>query len=301
MYLEKVNFNGHSLKNKILNATSNHYKIYLITMDNSSDFSKSINAGVSAMSKLTGIPYIWNASEKRDVNAQMEILKNAINNDANAIMVAIIDPVKEAYLIEDAKSLGTNIIYIDTPANEKGIITLATDNYNAGITAGETMITELDNLGINNGSIGIVSVSLTTISTLERERGFQDAIKANGNFELLPTQYANQNIGLAEWYTQSFISSIPNLIGMFATNDNTTLGIAAGIEASPKTIVGIGFDLTPKIQEYINQGYLKAVMVQNPFTMGYLGMAETIASLEGYSTGPEFLNTGITVRNKYSY
>jgi ribose transport system substrate-binding protein len=68
-----------------------------------------------------------------------------------------------------------------------------------------------------------------------------------------------------------------------------------------QTVIGIGFDLTEQIQEYIDQGYLKAVMVQNPYTMGYLGMAQTIAALHGYSTGPEFLNTGIKVRTKYSH
>ena len=42
-------------------------------------------------------------------------------------------------------------------------------------------------------------------------------------------------------------------------------------------------------------------MVQNPFTMGYLGLAQTIAALKGYDTGSPFINTGITIRTKYSY
>jgi len=41
-------------------------------------------------------------------------------------------------------------------------------------------------------------------------------------------------------------------------------------------------------------------LVQNPFTMGYLGMAEAVAALRGFDTGPQLINTGVTVVNIYT-
>lgn len=278
-----------------------NYKIYLITMDKTIQFYQIVNQGVSDMSKLTNIDYIWDAPLKRDVDEQIAIIRNVAKNGADAIILAAIDPVKVSSAVEDAKALGVKVIYVDSPANEAGIVTLATDNYRAGVSAGESMISELDNSGIKSGSIGIVSVSLTTSTTLEREKGFRTAIEADGRFELLATKYSGNNRVIAQWSARSFLSDNPSLAGLFGTDEATTIAVGSAIQNTVQTVIGIGFDLTEKIQEYINQGYLKAVMVQNPYTMGYLGMAETIAAVKGYSTGPDFLNTGITVRTKYSY
>jgi ribose transport system substrate-binding protein len=161
------------------------------------------------------------------------------------------------------------------------------------------MLLELSNQGIQNGSIGIVSVSLTTATTMEREKGFRMALKEDGRFHVLNTKYTNDNKVIAQWSTRSFLSDHPDLAGLFGTDEANTTAIGNTLQHTLQMVVGIGFDLTDKIQEYINQGYLKAVMVQNPYTMGYLGMAETIAVLNGYSTGPNFLNTGITIKTKY--
>ena len=51
------------------------------------------------------------------------------------------------------------------------------------------------------------------------------------------------------------------------------------IKDSGKKIIGIGFDTSNTIESLINDGSLKAVMVQNPYTMGYLGMAQALAAL----------------------
>jgi ribose transport system substrate-binding protein len=39
-------------------------------------------------------------------------------------------------------------------------------------------------------------------------------------------------------------------------------------------------------------------IAQNPYTMGYLGMAEALAALKGYDTGPQFINTGVSIITK---
>jgi ribose transport system substrate-binding protein len=282
-------------------TTSKSYKIYLITMDKTIQYWYYIDKGVSDMSKLLGVTYIWDAPEKRDVDEQINIIKNAVKNDADALMIAVIDPVSESAVIEDAKALGVKIIYVDSPANEEGIVTLATDNYSAGITAGQTMIMELESIGFKNGSIGIVGSSLESKTTMDRQMGFRDAIEKDGRFTLLDTLYADQDKNLAQTMASSFITDHSDLVGIFSIDEITTIGIGNAIKSSNKNIVGIGFDITDEIQKFINQGYLKAVMVQSPYTMGYLGLAETIAALRGYDTGSPFINTGIKIRTVFSH
>jgi ribose transport system substrate-binding protein len=72
-------------------------------------------------------------------------------------------------------------------------------------------------------------------------------------------------------------------------------GIGNAIKADNNRIIGIGFDKSDKLLQLYNEGSLKALMVQNSYTMGYLGLAEAIAAITGNDTGPSYFNTGISV------
>ncbi len=275
------------------------YKIYYISKDKISQFWFIINQGINDMASLVGANFIWDAPEERSAEKQIEIITNAANNGANAMLIAALDPVKVSSAIQYAKSLGVKIIYLDTPAAEEGIITLATDDYSAGVTAGENMIIELAAAGLRQGTIGIVSDSIMSTNTRERVNGFRSVLAPNRNYRLLNTQFGPDTASALK-IADSYIANNPDLVGIFGTNEDTTIGVGYAISKSSTPIVGIGFDFPPETQKLIENGSLKAVMVQNPYTMGYLGMAETIAALKGFETGPPYLNTGVSVRTRYT-
>jgi ribose transport system substrate-binding protein len=284
----------------LISANSNvAYKIYLITIDRTSPLSNSIHHGVSDMSKLTGIDYIWDAPAQIDVDAQIQTLRNAIQNGANAIMLEVVDPVLECRAIEGAKALGVKIIYVNAPANEEGIITLATDNYQSGERAGQSMLYELRARGIKSGSIGIIAVNQTTPTTMAREKGFRSVMNTDGRFQILSSKYTNDNVVLSQWSAHSQILMYPDLVGLLGLSAATTLGVGRAIKISEKSLIGIGFETNKAIQALINHSYLQAVLLENPYTMGYLGMAETIAALSHFQTGPDFLDTGTSIKSNY--
>jgi ribose transport system substrate-binding protein len=292
------------IRNKYTNmlirpSTLENYIIYYISKDKTSQFWYIINQGIYDMASLVGANYIWDTPMERSVDKQIEIITNAANNGANAMLIAALDPVNVSSAIEYAKSLGVKIIYLDTPADEEGIITLATDNYSAGVTAGKNMVIELAAAGYRQGTIGIVSDSIMSTNTKERVNGFRSVLATNRNYKLLNTQFG-PGTSSAVIIADSYIANNPDLVGIFGTNEDTTIGVGYAISKSNLQIVGIGFDFPPETQKLIEDGSLKAVMVQNPYTMGYLGMAETIAALKGFETGPPYLNTGVSVRTKYT-
>ena len=84
-------------------------------------------------------------------------------------MLAANDPSAISQTVKNAKDKGVKIIYVDSPANEPAVTTLSTDNYNAGMIAGETMLEELKNAGITSGKIGIIGVNTATNSSMNRE------------------------------------------------------------------------------------------------------------------------------------
>jgi ribose transport system substrate-binding protein len=290
------------INNPAVTASSmDKYKIYLVTMDKTSHYWHIVDQGASDMAKLLGVTYQWEAPKERIVDEQINVIKKVIEDGADALLVAASDPVKVSGVIEDAKAANIKIIYVDAPANEEAIITFATDNYSAGVKAGNTMINELEAEGIKKGSIGIVGVTKENTTTVNREKGFRDAINANGNYKLLDTMYTDGIETEPLSVSEAFINQNSDLVGLFGTNETTTIGVGNAIKASNKKITGIGFDMTDEIRQLIKDRYLKAVMVQNPYTMGYLGMAEAVAALKALDTGPPYIDTGVSIKTEFSH
>ncbi len=281
-------------------VVSMNYKIYLITMDKSDQFWSFMDNGAREMAFMLGVTYVWDAPITRDVNKQIEIFNNAVAAGADAIMLAASDPLKISTSVEEAESKGVKIIYVDAPAFEKAIVTLATDNYVAGKIAGENMFYELDDAGFTNGSIGIIGVTPENRTTVNRDLGFRDYFNIFSKYQILDTIYTNGDSELAKQATKKYIRDNPNLVGIFSTNEGTTLGMGNALKESNTNIIGIGFDITETIRQMIRSDIIKAVLVQSPFTMGYLGMAEAIAALRELDTGSQFINTGVSVVNKYT-
>lgn len=280
--------------NHILNE---NYKIYLITMDKSDQFWMIMDNGAREMASMLGVTYEWDAPLTRDINNQIQIFYNAVAAGADAIMLAASDPLKISSAVEQAKAMGVKIIYVDAPAFEEAVITLATDNYTAGRIAGENMFYGLEEAGLTYGSIGIIGVTPENRTTINREIGFRDYFKLFVRYHILETIYTNGDPELAKQATETYIRNNPDLVGIFSTNEGSTLGMGYALRENDINIIGIGFDITATIQEMIRDNTIKATLVQNPFTMGYLGMAEAIAALRGFDTGPQIINTGVTVIN----
>jgi ribose transport system substrate-binding protein len=273
---------------------------YLIPHEFRSEFWQTLNRGVSDMANLLGGSYILKVPQYRDPQDQIKLIQEAVENGADVILLGSLDPDVVASAVEDAQSKGVKFIYVDAPGKVEATTTLATDNYQAGKIAAEKIISELESLGIRSGSIGLLGITPETITTSERERGFREAIVADNRYKLLESVYTKADTKLAEAAAKEYIESNQDVVGIFATNEENTVGLGNAIKDSSKNIVGIGFDLTKTIQDMIRAGYLNAVLVQNPYTMGYLGMAEAYAAAKGYSTGPKFINTGVSIVDKYT-
>lgn len=272
----------------------NTYKVYLITMDKKEQFAFDISKGAADMSELLGITYVWVGPEDRSAQEQANLISSAVSSGANAIMLVAIDPVEVAGAVKAAKDKGVKIVYVDAPSTEEAVTTLATDNYAAGKLAGETMLEELKAFGIQSGSIGIVGVTPLTITTTDREQGFRDVIEKDNRFKIIGTVYGESYPDNSQQVTENLIRQNDDLVGLFGTNEGSTIGVGNGIKNSGKKIIGIGFDYTEEIHRLLEEEILRAVFVQNPYTMGYLGMAEAYAALKGFDTGPSFFNTGVT-------
>ncbi|MDO4548832.1 MAG: substrate-binding domain-containing protein [Clostridia bacterium] len=269
-------------------------KIYLITMDLFDAHWVSVDEGCrAAVEELGGIDYVWTApTQGKDDAAQIECINNAYADGAEVILLASNGPDTQVATLQELYNEGVKIIYVDSPANFEGaLLTLATNNTNAGQIAGEQMIAALEAKGITEGKIGIVNVNAATASTAQREAGFRKAFEGK-NYEILEVQYSQGDATLSQEMANNFITE--GVVAIFGANEGCTVGTGNAIAANGNEIVGVGFDKSDAILNLVKDGSLLCTMAQNPYVMGYEGIKAAAAALEG-QTEFEDVDTGVSV------
>lgn len=274
------------------------YKVYLITMDQMDQHWVTVDGGCQeAVAELGNVEYTWLAPDVKDDVKQIECINNAVAGGADAILLAANGPDAVTSALEEAAAAGVEIIYVDSAAEYPGVVTFATDNEQAGVTAGEEMLAALTDAGVTEGKIGVVNVNAATASVVSREAGFRAAFDGT-DFEILETQYSEGDAAKSKDIAANYITE--GCVGIFGANEGCTVGTGNAIQESGDDIVGVGFDKSDTILSLITDGYLLCTMAQNPDVMGYEGMKAAVAALSGGYSGEALVDTGVSVLTKDS-
>jgi ribose transport system substrate-binding protein len=277
-------------------ADSGAIKVYLITMDKMDAYWNSIDAGCKqAISEIGAgkIEYLFDAPERKDNNAQINRIENAVANGADYILLAANDPEAQNGAIRAAADAGVKFVFVDAPASWSGALaTITTDNKAAGKTAGEQLLAKLTAAGVTSGNIGIVNVNAATASTALREEGFRSAFAGKG-YTLLETQYGEGDPTRSQEIAANYITQ--GVVGLFGCNEGSTVGIANAIREVGGKILGAGFDTGGSVLDLIDAGLLICTMAQNPGKMGYEGIKAAYTNSTGGTISSPNIDSGVTV------
>ena len=266
--------------------------VILITMDSTDQHWVSVDGGAQKAAEELGVTYQWMAPDKKDDAQQIERVNNAIAAGADAIMIAANGPDAVTAALKEAQAEGIKVVYVDSPANLEAEATFSTDNEAAGKTAGEEMLKALEAEGITEGKIGIVNVNASTDSALKREAGFRSAFEGT-DFELLETQYGEGDAAKSQDIADNYITE--GVVGIFGTNEGSTVGVGNAIKGNGGGIVGVGFDKSDAILSLIKDGSIVCAMAQNPDVMGYEGLKAAVAAVKGEEIPEKNVDTGVSV------
>jgi ribose transport system substrate-binding protein len=139
------------------------------------------------------------------------------------------------------------------------------------------------------------------VSTDEREEGFRDTIqKQYPGIQLVPIiYYGEANAAKSLAVTEDVLTSNPDLTGLFASNESSTVGAVRAIRqrnlAGKVTLVG--FDATSDLVQNVREGAIDSLVLQNPFKMGYEGVKTIVDKINGKQ--PERrIDTGVALLTK---
>lgn len=270
------------------------YEIAVVPKGLVHQFWLTVKAGAETAAQEEGAEILWKGPDKEtEVARQIAILEDMITRRVDAIVMAACDANSLIGVVDQAVAVGIPVVTIDSGVNSGAPVTLvATDNV-AGAKAAADTLAQL--IG-GKGKVGSIPFVAGAATSEQRELGFKEGLAAWPEIELVSTLYSESQAEIAMEKTEDMLTAHSDLAGIFAANEAGALGAVQAIEAAGKAgaVKLVGFDAAEGELAALKRGTIQALIVQNPFAMGYEGVKAAIAALEGEDVAPR-IDTGVTV------
>jgi ribose transport system substrate-binding protein len=276
--------------------------IPIIVKDTTSFFWQIVLSGARKAGQDLGVkvPELGAQSES-DINGQISILENAVAQKPAAVVIA---PTQFAALGKpiDAAAKQVKIIGIDSAADSKAFTSfLTTDNVQGGRVAAEALAAAITKqYGKPEGNVALIT-SLPGVGSLDqRAKGFKEVLASKyPGLKLIADKVADGQATTALNIMTDLITANPDLRGVFASNLIMAQGAGQAIAENKlqDKIKLIGFDNDDKLVKFLSDGVIAALIVQDPYRMGYDGIKTALAASKGEKV-PEFVDTGVNLITK---
>jgi ribose transport system substrate-binding protein len=260
--------------------------IPIIVKDTTSNYWQIVLAGARKAGKDLNVkvPELGAQSES-DINGQISILENAVSQKPAAI---VISPTQRTALGKpiDEAAKKVKIIGIDSAADSKGFTSfLTTDNVQGGRIAADGLAEAIKaKYGKAEGDVALIT-SIAGVGSLdERAKGFKEELKAKyPGLKLVADKIADGQATTGLNIMTDLITANPKLRGVFASNLIMAQGAGQAIAENKVAdkIKLVGFDSDDKLIKLLKDGTIVALVVQDPYRMGYDGIKTALAASKG--------------------
>ena len=142
--------------------------------------------------------------------------------------------------------------------------------------------------------------SLPGVGSLDqRAAGFKEELAKYPGLKLTADKVADGQATTGLNIMTDLITADPKLVGVFASNLIMAQGAGQAVAENKMgdKLALIGFDSDPKLVGLLKDGSIYALIVQDPFRMGYDGVKTALAASKGESV-PVTVDTGVNVITK---
>lgn len=270
--------------------------IPIIVKDTTSFYWQIVLAGARAAGKDLGVnvPELGAQSET-DINGQISILENAVAGHPAAVVIAPTErSALGAPITEAAKSVP--IIGIDSSADSDAFTSfLTTDNTQGGRIGADGLAAAIEAAtGKAEGDVALITSVPNAGSLEERRKGFMEQLAAKyPGLHLVADKYADGQAATGLNITTDLLTANPNLVGIFASNLIMAQGAGQALaeNGAKDKVALIGFDSDDKLVGFLKDGTIDALVVQDPYRMGYDGIKTALAASKGEKV-EKFVDTG---------
>jgi len=282
-------------------STSSTTTIAVIPKGTTHEFWKSIHAGAVKASRELQVEIIWKGPLREDDReAQISVMEDFVSRGVTGIVLAPLDDIALRGPVANAASSGIPVVIIDSDLKSDDYVSFAaTDNYLGGKIGGQELIRLLN----GKGRVIMLRCLEGSASTTNREQGWLDAMAtAPGITVVSSNQYGGATVETAYRASENLLAPLKDasgnltIDGIFTPNESTTFGMLRALQDGGHAgrVRFVGFDSSSKLVEALRNKQLNALVLQNPFAMGYVGVKTVVAHLRGEKVEKR-IDTGVTL------
>ena len=255
---------------------------------------QSVLAGAREAGKDYGYEIIWDGPD-REINSarQIEIVDNAIARPVEGVVIAPVDRTALVPSVDKLADLQIPCVIIDSGLDTVHFLSFAsTDNYQGGVLAAEQLGQALR----GKGNVLVVRHIAGSHATIKRIAGFTDTLaKEFPDIKIVDSESGQDTADIAKKVTEDMLQNHPDVQGLFACNVDVSVGALEALQEKKRADVKmVAFDPDKSLIEGLRSGQVVAIIVQDPYRMGYEGV-KTLALRYKGQTSPRLIDTGVAI------
>ena len=276
--------------------------ISVIVKDTTSVYWQTVLAGARKAGQDLGVDVTeLGAQSEADVADQIGLLAKAVASNPAAIVIA---PAQFAALGKpiDEAAKKVKIIGIDAAADTKALTSfVATDEMQAGRIAADALANAITKTYADTeGDVAIITASPRSASPDQSAIGFKEQVANKYRaLNVLPEKVADAQAATGLSIMKDLVDADRDLRGVFVSNVIMAEGASQVVynKLSGDRINYVVFGSDDKLVKSLQDGTIAALVVQDPFRMGYDGVKTALAASKGEKV-PATLDTGANIITK---
>jgi ribose transport system substrate-binding protein len=273
--------------------------IAVIPKGTTHEYWKGVHAGALKAGEELGVEILWQGPVKEDDREeQIKVVDMIRDRAVSGILLAPLDDKALRGPVANAVRAGIPVVAFDSKLDSADHLSLVeTDNYASGRLAGDHMARLLG----GKGNVIMLRLHEGSASTTEREQGFLDSVReAPGIAVVSSNQYGGATVEsgfkASENLLAAYRAAEGAVAGIFCPNESTTFGMLRALQNASLAgrIRFVGFDSSDKLLQALREGQLDAIVVQDPYNMGYLGVKTLVRAIRGERV-EKHIDTGATL------
>ncbi len=288
------------------------YRIAVIPKGMTHDFWQSIHRGAQRAGddlraqKNLAVEVRWDGPLKEnDTQEQINIINRNLTGRVSGLVLAPQHSEAMVAPVQRATNENIPVLVIDSGLAPEGmklaVKYIATDNYNGGRLAAQHLVKVLREQGKSAPHLILFRYQVGSESTEQREKGFVDYVNSvieeqkkagQPTITWLSTdKYAGATMDSAQKEASPLLNNLRDkgIDGIFAPNESSATGMLNALRSLQLNgkVRLVGFDSGAPLVDGIHAGDVEALVLQDPYRMGYLGVWTLVHHLEGYDVTPD--------------
>lgn len=261
-------------------SSSGGDKVALLVSTLNNPFFVDLRDGAQAAAKDLGVDLMVSDAQN-DSSTQQNQAQNAQSQGAKAVIINPVDSDAASPAVAPLLSSRLPVISVDRSVTGEDVTShIASDNVAGGAQAAD----ELAKAVGEKGKVIILQGTPGAASTRDRGDGFKKEIKKYSGIEVVAEQTANFDRAEALDVTTNLMQSHPDVVGIYAENDEMALGAIQSLGSKAGTDVKIfGFDGTEGGLKAVSNGTMVGTIAQQPKELGKKAVEAAVKAIKGES------------------